>query len=176
MVSHPKLTYLALSHARPCDALEPAAGKCLAAHLLTSAQVRRGEIRDIDLSIRFKYGVHTVFLFVDPTKPFGDAAGELLEILKLRYPAGLKASAEDPDPTPLPADALQIEFALPKVAADLSQGWAPLHVKEGDTPANKGLKDNSVIAFAFRPEDADEDYEPVFNVDFPTYEDEGLEE
>ncbi|KAI1415038.1 hypothetical protein F5Y13DRAFT_157736 [Hypoxylon sp. FL1857] len=138
--------------------------------------VRRAEILDIDLSIRFKYGIHTIVLFVDPTKPFSDVADELLEILRDRYPQGLTTTFGSKDKIELPDDPLQIEFALPKSPTDLSRGWNPLNVSEKDTPASKGLEDNSVVAFAFRPHDADEDDETKFEVDFPRFQDDFEEE
>ncbi|RYP77200.1 hypothetical protein DL771_001249 [Monosporascus sp. 5C6A] len=135
-------------------------------------QVLRDEIYDNDLSIRFKHGNHTIFLFVDPLKPFSDAAGELLEILKERYPDGLTTSAIPPKKTALPSDASRIEFAVPKDKLDPSKGWKPLKIVLGeDTPASKDIKDNSMIAFAIQPEDGDGDKEVAFEVDFPGYED-----
>ncbi|KAI0006603.1 hypothetical protein F4779DRAFT_620434 [Xylariaceae sp. FL0662B] len=136
-----------------------------------SSTVRRDEISDVDLSIRFKHGSHTIFLFVDPSKPFSDVAEELLEVLAERYPDGLTTSASPLNKSKLPEDAAQIEFAIPKMLADPSQGWKPLGVTEEDTPVSKGLKDNAVVAFAFRPEDADENDEIPFPVDFPSYDD-----
>ncbi|KAI1138099.1 hypothetical protein F5Y05DRAFT_385184 [Hypoxylon sp. FL0543] len=138
--------------------------------------VRREEILDIDLSVRFKYGVHTIVLFVDPTKPFSDLADELLEILRDRYPDGLTASTLTSEKTELPDDPSQIQFALPKSPIDLSQGWTPLRVGKKDTPASKRIQDNSVMAFAFGPRDADEDFEVEFEVDFPQLQDEYDEE
>ncbi|OTA68408.1 hypothetical protein K449DRAFT_386710 [Hypoxylon sp. EC38] len=133
--------------------------------------VRRDEILDIDLSIGFKYGIHTILLFVDPTSSFSDIADELLEILRERYPEGLKASLASQQKTELPDDPLQIEFAVPESPTDLSQGWNPLNVGKKDTPASKGLKDNGVVAFAFRPHDADDDYEVEFEVEPPRFQD-----
>ncbi|KAL7620810.1 hypothetical protein AAE478_009808 [Parahypoxylon ruwenzoriense] len=138
--------------------------------------VRLEEIRDIDLSIRFKHGIHTISLFVSPTELFSEAAKELLEALRERYPKGLTPYVGALNTTKLPSDPSKIEFAVPKTAIDLSQGWTPLNVTESDTAADKDIKDNSVVAFAFRPEDADEDYEPVFQVDFPSYEDQQEEQ
>lgn len=102
-------------------------------------------------------------------KPFSDVAEELLETLQERYPAGLPISARSK--TALPESPQQIEFAVPKSPIDLSQGWTPLEVGEGDTPGGRGLKDNDVIAFAFKPADADDDYETTFEVDFPRLDD-----
>ncbi|KAI0169984.1 hypothetical protein GGR52DRAFT_552459 [Hypoxylon sp. FL1284] len=138
--------------------------------------VRRDKLQDIDLSIRFKHGIYTILLFVDPMKPFSDIAEELLETMQERYPAGLAASATSSSKVALPESPQQIEFAAPKVPADLSQGWVPLNVEADDTPTSKGLKDNGVIAFAFRPADADEDHETVFEVDLPRFEDEEEDE
>ncbi|KAI1076211.1 hypothetical protein F5B20DRAFT_584557 [Whalleya microplaca] len=137
--------------------------------------VRRDEIQDIDLSIRFKHGNHTIFLFVDPQKPFSDVAEELLEVLRERYPDGLTTSASPLDKTELPEDPARVEFAVPKILADPSQGWKPLKVTEEDTPVSKGLKDNAVVAFTFRPDDADEDDEIPFPVNLPSYDDEYAE-
>ncbi|KAI0839252.1 hypothetical protein F5Y06DRAFT_266355 [Hypoxylon sp. FL0890] len=139
--------------------------------------VRRDEILDTDLSIRFKYGIHTIVLFVDPTKPFSDLADELLEILRARYPEGLSTSTGlSSEKTKLPDDPSQIQFAVPKSPIDLSQGWNRLKLGKKDTPVSKGIQDNSVIAFAFRPRDADEDFEVEFEVDFPRFQDEYEEE
>ncbi|KAI1843577.1 hypothetical protein JX265_007361 [Neoarthrinium moseri] len=133
--------------------------------------VRRNEIDDIDLSIRFKFGVHTIFLFVDASSHFSDVSSELLEVLQERFPDGLKADKDSP-PTALPDDSSQIEFAVLRSQTDPSLGWIPLHAKSDDTPVGKGLKDNQTVAFAFR-DAADEDFgEVVFEVAFPTYEEE----
>ncbi|KAI0599043.1 hypothetical protein F4775DRAFT_552674 [Biscogniauxia sp. FL1348] len=139
--------------------------------------VRRENIHDIDLSIRFKHGNQTIFLFVDAQQPFSEIQEELLGVLRERYPQGL-ATLSSPQKTELPDEPSRIVFAVPKAPADLSQGWKPLKVQEDDTPASKNLKDNSVVAFAFRPEDADEDDDDGgirFDVDFPSWEDEYAE-
>lgn len=133
-------------------------------------------MQDIDLSIRFKHGIHTILLFVDPMKPFGEIAEELLETMQERYPAGLTTSMASPTKTALPESASQIEFAVPKVPVDLGQGWVPLGVEEGDTPISMDLKDNGVVAFAFKSLDADDSDETVFEVDFPRFEDDYEEE
>lgn len=141
--------------------------------------MQRQDIRDIDLSLRFKHGTHTVFLFVDPMAPFSAAAEELLQILRSRYADGLTTSTTPPRTTPLPLDASRIEFAVAKVPTDPSQGWKPLGVRGDDesvTPVAKGIKDNMVLAFAIRPEDADEDEELEFEVEYPSYEEEELAE
>ncbi|KXJ96188.1 hypothetical protein Micbo1qcDRAFT_158407 [Microdochium bolleyi] len=136
--------------------------------------VQRQDIRDIDLSLRFKHGTHTIFLFVDPQAPFSAAAEELLQILRSRYADGLTTSTAPPRTTPLPSDASRIEFAVAKVPTDPGQGWKPLKVRgdSQETPVMKGIKDNTVLAFAIRPEDADEDEDVDFEVEYPIYADE----
>ncbi|KAI1497014.1 hypothetical protein F5X99DRAFT_398490 [Biscogniauxia marginata] len=138
--------------------------------------VRRDDIHDIDLSIRFKHGIHTIFLFVDPLKPFSDVQEELLDVLRERYPEGLTTSVPSPTKTELPDEPSQIVFAVPKAPADPTQGWKPLDVQEDDTPASRNLKDNTIVAFAIRHEDADDDEEMAFQVAFPSWEEEDVEE
>lgn len=139
--------------------------------VLTAGQVEREEIQDTDLSIRFKHGNHTIFLFVDPTRPFADAARELLEILRERYPDGLTTSALPPKKTALPSDAGRIEFAVLRSKLDPSKGWRPLKIAQAeDTPASQGLQENAMVAFAIRPEGDEEEEELAFEVDFPGYE------
>lgn len=137
----------------------------------TYPQVRREQIDDIDLSLRFKCGIHTIFLFVDANSTFSEISSELLDVLRERYPEGLKADSGSPN-TALPEDASRIEFATLKVASDPSQGWSPLRAKPNDTPMAKSLKDNQIVAFAFRDEAVEEFGEVVFDVAFPTYEEE----
>ncbi|KAI0377537.1 hypothetical protein F5Y04DRAFT_264083 [Hypomontagnella monticulosa] len=128
-------------------------------------------VRDIDLSIRFKHGIHTIFLFIEPMKPFSNVAEALLKIMKERYPAGLTTSLDSLKKTELPDDASQIRFAVPREPRDLSKGWTPLDIGEQDTPASKNIEDNSIVAFTFAPQDADEDYRPEFEVHFPVFDD-----
>ncbi|KAI1102485.1 hypothetical protein F4804DRAFT_312939 [Jackrogersella minutella] len=137
--------------------------------------VHRGTIQDMDISIRFKYGIHTICIFVDPMQPFTDVAEELLQVLRDRYPQGLSISPFESDKTELPDDPQQIEFGLPNAQNDLSKGWKPLEDGNQETPVGAGLKDNNVVAFTFKPLDADEDFEPEFTVKIPNFEDEASE-
>lgn len=125
--------------------------------------------KDTDLTIRFKQGTHTIFLFVDPMSSLGEVANDLLVVLQERYPEGLASGAALPD------EASRIEFAVPKNALDPTQGWKPLNAATKDTVASKNIKDNAMVAFAFREEDADVG-DVEFLVDFPTYDDEGEEQ
>ncbi|KAI0474156.1 hypothetical protein GGR56DRAFT_676585 [Xylariaceae sp. FL0804] len=145
-------------------------------------QPRRAEVVDIDLSIRFKHGIHTICLFVDPNKSFSHVQEELLETLRERYPQGLTTAVfPRKKTTKLPSSASQLSFAVPKSAVDTSQGWVPLKISKGDSPASQGLKDNMMVAFAITPDDAvkeeDEDEDQVvFEVDFPKYDYDDAEE
>ncbi|KAI1445951.1 hypothetical protein F5Y02DRAFT_384880 [Annulohypoxylon stygium] len=140
--------------------------------------VKRDELKDTDRSISFKYGVHTIFLFVDPMKPLIDVAEELLEILTERYPKGLTSFSPEKGQSKiqLPDDPQQIEFALPKVPTDLSQGWDAIDSAKTQTPVDIGLQNNNVVAFTFRPSDSDSDYELDFQVDIPELDDDAAAE
>ncbi|ORY55926.1 uncharacterized protein BCR38DRAFT_403002, partial [Pseudomassariella vexata] len=128
-------------------------------------------VTDIDLSVRLKYGIHSIFLLVDPTSTFGAVASELLEILQERYPDGL-TTQDSKTKTALPSDSSLIEFAVLKSPTDPLQGWKSLKAKGNDTWVGKGVKDGMMVAFAFRDEDEEEMGEVVFVVDFPSYDDE----
>ncbi|KAI1454677.1 hypothetical protein F4805DRAFT_438575 [Annulohypoxylon moriforme] len=140
--------------------------------------VKRDELKDTDMSISFKYGIHTIFLFIDPMKPFSDIAEELLEVLTERYPKGLTSFSLERGQSKieLPDDPQQIEFGLLKKANDLNQGWNALDSAKTQTPMDVGLANTNVMAFTFRPSDADSDYEPEFQVDVPQFEDPPAEE
>ncbi|KAK8065010.1 hypothetical protein PG997_011757 [Apiospora hydei] len=147
--------------------------------------VQRDNVTDVDITILFKHGACTVFLFVDPMSTFADVSSELLEVLQERYPEGIPiaprpapTSADDNDEeakgpvTALPDDASQIAYALPKSASDPTQGWKPLKVGSSDTLVSKGVKNGAMVAFAFKDDDGEVDFE----VHFPTYDDEIEEE
>ncbi|OIW23766.1 hypothetical protein CONLIGDRAFT_686001 [Coniochaeta ligniaria NRRL 30616] len=134
---------------------------------------RRAQPDDVDLSLRLKYGKHTVFMFVDPLQPFSKTTDELLDILRERYPDGLHASRDSPTTVPVPAKDQQVHvaYALLKAPSDPSQGWRNLRIAGDEKPADKNIKNNSVIAFVLQnPEDVDEN--PTFTVEFPSPDDE----
>ncbi|KUI57418.1 hypothetical protein VP1G_04735 [Cytospora mali] len=88
---------------------------------------------DMPISLRLKYGVHTIFLLVDPLAPF----------------------SEDPH--------------------DESKGWKDLKIDGSETPIDKGLKNNMMVAFVIR--DASEaDEAPQFLVQWPKLEDDEEDE
>ncbi|KAI1279340.1 hypothetical protein F5Y07DRAFT_358197 [Xylaria sp. FL0933] len=132
--------------------------------------VQRNNVRDTDLSIRFKLGKNTVFLFVDSMTTFSQVQEELLDTLKERYPDGIKVSTKSSEKTiELPDEASQIKFAILKNKTDPTQGWKPLGFESDDHPVDKGFEDNMVVAFAIAADDADD---VDFEVEFPSYEEE----
>ncbi|KAJ8109650.1 hypothetical protein ONZ43_g6074 [Nemania bipapillata] len=135
--------------------------------------VRRDDIRDIDLSIRFKHGTQTIFLFIDSMTTFGQVQEELLDILKERYPDGI-TSVTTQRTTKLPTSASQIKLAVLKNKADPTHGWKPLEFELDDAPVDKGFQDNMMVAFAIVDDGDDVDPES-FEVEFPSY-DEDMED
>ncbi|KAI0799185.1 hypothetical protein GGR55DRAFT_684255 [Xylaria sp. FL0064] len=139
-------------------------------HTDLSPKVQRNNVRDTDLSIRFKLGKNTIFLFVDSMTTLSQVQEELLDTLKERYPDGLKTSTKSSEKTiELPDDASQIKFAILKNKTDPTQGWKPLEFESDDHPVDKGFQDNMVVAFAIAADDADD---VDFEVEFPSYEEE----
>ncbi|GAW11548.1 hypothetical protein ANO14919_008950 [Xylariales sp. No.14919] len=135
--------------------------------------VRGNKVRDIDLSIRFKHGNQTIFLFVDAMATFGQIQVELLGILEERYPDGILTSTIPPRRTNLPTDASQIKFAVLKNKVDPTEGWDPLDFELDDHPVDKGFEDNMMVAFAMVTDDTDDAH---FEVEFPSYEEDELED
>ena len=118
-----------------------------------------------------KHGIHTIFILAEPTDPFSKVTEELLEVLRERYAEGLTTSRETLKTTPIPAadEDFQMSYGVLKAPTDPSQGWKKLSVEEDDTLSVKGLKNNTVIAFAFLSpgEAASTD----FDVEFPDIDD-----
>ncbi|KAL1866243.1 hypothetical protein VTK73DRAFT_4858 [Phialemonium thermophilum] len=130
---------------------------------------------EVDITIRFKHGIHTIFLFVDPLSPFSQITADLLEVLRERYPDGLTASVAPPKTTPVPSEKdkkVRVAYAVMRNPNDPMQGLRPLDVSDGDTPVDKGIKDNSVLAFALLGPDADEDKDVQFDVVWSQLEEE----
>ncbi|KAK2598748.1 hypothetical protein N8I77_012137 [Diaporthe amygdali] len=127
---------------------------------------------DMPISLRLKYGVHTIFLLVDPLAPFSELTTELFSVLQDRHPDGLRPSLDEV-PTPLPAEGADydIAYGVLKNPHDDSKGWKDLRIKGNETPVSKGLRNNDMVAFVIR--DADEaDEVPVFVVHLPKFEEE----
>ncbi|KAK3693285.1 hypothetical protein B0T22DRAFT_37302 [Podospora appendiculata] len=125
------------------------------------------------VTLRLKYGIHTVSLFVDPDWTFSHVTKELLAILRERYPGGLTPSLDEPQARAVPdSDAeVSIVYGVFKNVNDPSQGWKKLNAKDKDTVAGKKLTDQSVVAFALLDSDADEE-DVQFDVVLPTLDDE----
>lgn len=128
------------------------------------------------ISLRLKYGVHTIFLLVDPLAPFSELTAELFSVLQDRHPDGLRPSLED-IPTALPAEDADyhIAYGVLKNPHDDSKGWKDLRIEGDETPVGKGLRNNDMVAFVVREADEADDV-PVFVVHLPKFEEEGGEE
>ncbi|OAA55275.1 hypothetical protein SPI_08370 [Niveomyces insectorum RCEF 264] len=125
------------------------------------------------ISLRFKYGTQTVFLFVDQLAKFAEISEELLDVLRESYPNGLIISASRPGVTPVPkkGDTYRVSYAVPKNPRDFEAGWKPLDTSGEATPSSLKLRENTALAFAIQTEEA-LDSEPVFTVDIPVLIDE----
>ncbi|TQN72583.1 hypothetical protein CSHISOI_02899 [Colletotrichum shisoi] len=124
------------------------------------------QLDDTFLSVRFKYGAHTILMFVDGQQKFSEITTSLLEVLRDRFPNGLTISHTSSEITALPETDVQLAYALPVNATDLTQGWRNIKAGDNDIPVAKGLKDNCVVAFSF---DTDE---PEFVADIPSLDEE----
>jgi hypothetical protein len=121
----------------------------------------------LQLSLRFKHGIHTIFLFVDPLEKFSDVTQQLLAALRARYSAEGLTSFDQPDRAikiPANEEGQTLHYAVLADPTDASQGWKDLKIRDDvDTPAGKRLKPNDMLAFAF----AGADEEAQFVVDWP---------
>lgn len=128
---------------------------------------------DPEITLRLKYGIHTVFLFVMVDWTFSRLTTELLTTLRDRFPKGLTTSLASPVPTPLPANDsdVRVTYAVPKNPNELSQGWKILKAQPDDTVAGKKLADMACLAFALLDPNADEG-DAEFQVEVPVLEDE----
>lgn len=124
--------------------------------------------------MRFRHGVHTIYLYVEAQAPFSDITKELAKILQDRYPDGLTTSLEPPTRTDIPAEPKFVYGVLNK-HDDPSQGWRRINVGDDEnfTPQKCGLKDNSLVAFML-VSDEDESDDVVFQVEWPAEDDEAM--
>ncbi|KAF7562455.1 hypothetical protein G7046_g1659 [Stylonectria norvegica] len=130
-------------------------------------------VDDAHISVRFKHGIHTVFLFIDALAPFANTTSKLVEILRERYPNGLTTSIDPPKTTTIPEDA-KLAYGILKVANDPSKGWKTLKTGDKQVTATKlGVKNNMSVAFAVIE---DEDDAPAdFEVEWPREDEEQYE-
>jgi hypothetical protein len=121
--------------------------------------------------VRFKHGIHTIYLFVDSLGTMSSVTDELLSLLKDRYPNGLTTSTAPPKTTAVPANT-RIAYGALSMPNDPSKGWKGLKIGEKGifTPIKAGLKNNGIIAFAFADEEAAEDGDADFEVEWPREE------
>jgi len=122
-------------------------------------------------TLRFKHGKHTIVLMVEPLTPFSSLKTELLTTLRERYPSGLP-SGTSPDPLPIPGSIHEVLLGVPIDTYEPSKGWVEITTEGGikESPKSLGLKDGSMIAFAFiEGKQGEETVE--FNVEFSSYED-----
>ncbi|KJZ75472.1 hypothetical protein HIM_05168 [Hirsutella minnesotensis 3608] len=126
------------------------------------------------ISVRFKHGIHTIYLFVDALAPFADVSSELVDLVRERYPSGLTTSVDPPKKTVVDADA-KLAYGTLRIPTDPSKGWKKLNVGEGDifTPTKCGLKQNSIVAFTVI---SAEDQDIEFEVEWPKEDDELYEQ
>ncbi|KAK2595329.1 hypothetical protein QQS21_006929 [Conoideocrella luteorostrata] len=132
-------------------------------------------VDDSQISVRFKHGVHTIYLFVDTTEPMSEVSKELIELLRERYPTGLTTSIAPPRTTPVPSDP-ELAYGVLNVPNDPSSGWKRIKTGEGEvnTPTKCGLKNNSIVAFTFVTNPDDDDV--LFEVDWPKDDDDLYEQ
>ncbi|KAK0631318.1 hypothetical protein B0T14DRAFT_489900 [Immersiella caudata] len=120
------------------------------------------------ITLRLKHGIHTIFLFAEPSWTFSKLSAELLEILRERYPEGLSTLETT---NPIPEDA-RVVYAVSKNLEDLTLGWKEVKAKDGDTLAERKLADLTPVAFALLDAE-DPDARAQFQVDIPMpYDDE----
>jgi hypothetical protein len=123
--------------------------------------------------VRFKHGIHTIYLFIDALAPFSNVTAELISVVSERYPQGLTTSISPPKNTPVDENSILVYGAL-KIPNDISSGWVKLKTGDGEsTPTKLGLKNNSLVAFAVVN---NEDDDPEFDVEWPKEDEEMYEE
>ena len=123
--------------------------------------------------MRFKHGIHTIYLFIDALAPMSETTSELLKLLRERYPDGLTASIDPPKTTVISAGA-DLAYGLLNVHNDPTKGWKRIKIGERSefTPTKAGLKDNSIVAIAFLDAAKEGEEEVVFEVEWPREDEE----
>ena len=125
-------------------------------------------IDDPSIGLRLKFGIHTIYLLVDPLIEFSQLGEMLLEILHDRYPEGLRKELDFEELVPIPTegDDIKIAWAVQKDPMDVEKGWKNLRVKGGETLASKQLVHTTALAFTF-VEEMTPDSEIDFHVAIP---------
>ncbi|CEI68208.1 hypothetical protein FVEN_g11838 [Fusarium venenatum] len=131
------------------------------------------DLDDAHISVRFKHGIHTIYLFIDALAPFSNVTAELTSVISERYPQGLTTSISPPKNTHVDENSIIVYGAL-KIPNDLSSGWVKLKTGDGEsTPTKLGLKNNSLLVFAVAKHEKDD---PEFEVEWPQEDEEIYEE
>lgn len=126
------------------------------------------------VSVRFKYGIHTIYMFVDLTESMSKVKTDLLEMLRERYPSGLTIRHDDPEKYQIPeTDDNYLALGTLAIHNNPYAGWKKLKFEENDNAGKVGLKKNSILAFTFVDEQSQE---PLFLVEWPAEEPEEEEE
>ncbi|GAB0137379.1 hypothetical protein EsDP_00005647 [Epichloe bromicola] len=127
------------------------------------------------ISVRFKHGIHTIYLFVEASAPMSDVSAELVNVLRDRYPGGLPTSIAPAKTTPLPSEPV-LAYGLLNVPNDPSRGWKRIKTGDGEvnSPTKCGIKNNSIVAFTFVADHVDD--EVLFEVEWPKDDDELYEQ
>lgn len=129
------------------------------------------------ISLRMKYGCHTLFLLMDPLATFSDLRTELLFALRDSNTLGLRPTAKNSEPTPLPPpdQDIRITYGVMKNPRDETKGWKDLEAEDDQTLVSRGLKNNTAVAFVIQ-DTTDADQTPDFVVEWPQYDEEEEEE
>ncbi|KAG5926662.1 hypothetical protein E4U53_003032 [Claviceps sorghi] len=132
-------------------------------------------VGDEHISVRFKHGIHTFYLFVEASAPMSKVSEELIGILKDRYSGGLTTSISPPKTTPLPS-VPSLAYGTLNVPSDPSKGWKRVDTGEDEvnSPAKCGFKNNSIVAFNFVTDSPD--HEVSFEVQWPKDDEELYEQ
>ncbi|QPC78235.1 hypothetical protein HYE68_008987 [Fusarium pseudograminearum] len=131
------------------------------------------DLDDAHISVRFKHGIHTIYLFIDALAPFSNVTAELISVITDRYPQGLTTSISPPKNTSVDEDSTIVYGAL-KIPNDPYSGWVKLKTGNGESsPTKLGLKNNSLVVFAVAKYEGDD---PEFEVEWPQVDEEIYEE
>lgn len=132
---------------------------------------------DMPISLRMKYGSHTLFLLMEPLATFSDLRTELLFALRDSNTLALRPTAKNAEPTPLPPpdQDIRITYGVMKNPRDETKGWKDLEAEDDQTLVSRGLKNNTAVAFVIQ-EPTDADQTPDFVVEWPQYDEEEEEE
>lgn len=132
----------------------------------------KGSVDEAHVSVRFKHGIHTIYLFVDTHDSMAAVSRELRSLLRERYPDGLTTSLDPPKKTTVPEESENptMAYAVLNVPNDPTRGWKRLKYddEEAANAATTGMKQNGIVAFSFLDNSDDE---AIFEVEWPMEED-----